>query len=65
VGFIAFFKWGFLGRFFFYNNPDQCSQEPRSVIWSVVCASYSRMLHIAIVVGLLRNTMVSLQKNRS
>jgi len=23
------------------------------------------MLHIAIVVGLLRNTMVSLQKNRS
>jgi len=32
----------------------QCSQEPRRVILSVVCASYSRVLLIAIAVGLLR-----------
>jgi len=32
----------------------QCSQEPRRVILSVVCASYSRALLISIAVGLLR-----------
>ena len=33
---------------------SQCSQEPRRVILSVVRASYSRVLLIAIAVGLLR-----------
>jgi len=32
----------------------QCSQEPRRVTLSMVRASYSRVLHIAVVVGLLR-----------
>jgi len=32
----------------------QCSQEPRRVIPSMVCASFSRLLLIAIAVGLLR-----------
>jgi len=32
----------------------QCSQEPCWVILYVVCASYSRVLLIAIAVGLLR-----------
>jgi len=32
----------------------QCSQESRRVMLSVVCASYSRVLLIAIAVGLLR-----------
>jgi len=32
----------------------QCSQEPRRVILFVVCASYSRLLLIAIAVGLVR-----------
>jgi len=31
----------------------QCSQKPRRVILSVACASYSRVLLIAIAVGLL------------
>jgi len=43
----------------------QRSQELREVIQSLVCASYSRTLLIAIVVGLLPNTEVCLPKNRN
>jgi len=32
----------------------QCSQEPRRGVLSVVCTNYSRVLLIAIVIGLLR-----------
>jgi len=40
-------------------------KEARGAIRSAVRASYSQTLLIAIVVGLLRNTMVCLQKNRN
>jgi len=32
----------------------QCSQEPHRVLLFVACANYSRVLLIAVVVGLLR-----------
>jgi len=38
----------------YWFGVHQCSQEPRRVTLSVVCASYFRVLHIVVVVGLLR-----------